>query len=86
MDFHEYRTIWTPHENEVLVTRIEPTNKRDEFAIAVIGVKDSVIGHLMKDNGGRFAKTIFYFYGEASIMGVELVSQVKLSIKEIIKE
>ena len=61
MDFHEYRTIWTPHENEVLVTRIEPTNKKDKFAIAVIGVKDSVVGHLMKDKGGRFAKTIFYF-------------------------
>ena len=61
MGFHEYRTIWTPHENEVLLTRMEPTNKKDKFAVAVIGDKDSVVGHLMKGKGGRFAKTIFYF-------------------------
>ena len=61
MGFHEYRTIWTPHENEVLHSRMEPTNKKDKFAIAVIGDKDSVVGHLMKGKGGRFAKTIFYF-------------------------
>ena len=31
------------------------------FHDAVIGVKDSVVGHSMKGKGGRFAKTIFYF-------------------------
>ena len=51
MGFHEYKTIWTPHENEVLVTRMEPTNKKDKFAAAVIGNKDSVVGHLMKGKG-----------------------------------
>ena len=61
MGFHEYRTIWTPHENEVLLTRMEPTNKKDKFDVAVIGDKDSVFGHLMKGKGGRFAKKIFYF-------------------------
>ena len=61
MGFHEYTTIWSPHENEVLLTRMEPTNKKDTFAIAVIGDKDSVVGHLMKGKGGRFAKTILYF-------------------------
>ena len=61
MGFLEHRTIWTPHENEVLLTQMEPTNKKNKFSVAVVGVKDSVIGHLMKSKGGRFAKTIFYF-------------------------
>ena len=61
MGFDEYRTIWTPHENELLITRMEPTNKKHKFTVAVIGDKDSVVGHLMKGKGGRFAKTIFYF-------------------------
>ena len=61
MGFHEYRTLWTPHENEVLFTRMEPTNTKDKFVVAVICIKDSVVGHLMKSKGGQFAKTIFYF-------------------------
>ena len=61
MGFHGYRTIWTPHENEVLLTQMEPTNKEDKFAVGVIGDKDSVVGHLMKGKVGQFAKTIFYF-------------------------
>ena len=61
MGFHEYRTIWTPYKKELLLIRIEPTNKKDKFAIAVIGDKDSVVGHLMKRKGRRSAKTIFYF-------------------------
>ena len=42
---------------------MEPTNKKDEFAVKdlIIGVKDSVVGHLMKGKGRRFAKTILYF-------------------------
>ena len=62
MDFHEYRTIWTPHENEVLLTRMEPTNKKDKFSVVVIGDKDSAIGYLMKGKGRGFAKTIFHFF------------------------
>ena len=69
MGFHQYRIIWTPHENEVLLTRMEPTNKTDEFSVAVIGDKDSVVGHLMKDKGGRFPKTIFYFLRESEYHG-----------------
>ena len=61
MGFHEYTTIWSPHENEVLLTRMEPTNKKDKFAVAVIGDKDSVVGHLMKGKSGRFAKKVFCF-------------------------
>ena len=36
MGFHEYRAIWTPHENKVLHACMEPTNKKDKFAVAVI--------------------------------------------------
>ena len=61
MGFHEYRTIWTPHKNEVLHARMEPTNKKDKFAVTVIRHKNSVVGHLMKGKSGQFAKTIFYF-------------------------
>ena len=69
MGFHEYRIIWTPHENEVLHTRMEPTNKKHKFTVAVIGVKDSVVGNLIKGKGGRFAKTIFYFLQESEYHG-----------------
>ena len=86
MGFHEYRTIWTPHENEVLITQMEPTNKKDKFAVAVIGEKDSIIGHLIKGKDGRFAKTIFSIFLRASIISVEFMSQVKLSTKGMIKE
>ena len=60
MGFHEYRTIWTPQENEVLHARVEPTNKKDKFAVIVSGHKNSVVRRLMKGKSGRFAKTIFY--------------------------
>ena len=60
MGFHEYRTIWKPYENEMLLTRMEPTNKKDKVAAAVIGDQGTIIGHLMKGRDGRFAKTIFY--------------------------
>ena len=66
------RTIWTPHENEVLLTRMEPTNKKDKFAFTVIGNKDSVVGHLMKSKGGRFAKTIFYFLRASEYHGCRI--------------
>ena len=86
MGFHEYRTIWTPHENEVLLTRMEPTNKKDKVAVAVIGDKDSIVGHLMEGKSSDSQKQFSIFYGQASIMGVEFMLQVKLSIKEMIKE
>ena len=50
MGFHEY-----------LHVRTEPTNKKSRFAVAVISHENSVVGHLMKEKSGRFAKTIFYF-------------------------
>ena len=39
---------------------MEPTNKMDKFAVAVIKNK-KVIGHLPLWKTGRFSKTIFYF-------------------------
>ena len=61
MGFHEYRKIWIPKENDVLLARMEPTNKKDKFAVSVHGEKNTIVGHLMKGKSGRFAKTIFYF-------------------------
>ena len=54
--FHEYKTIWMPHKNEVLKRK-----KKNKFAVAVTGHKYSDIGHLMKQKCERFVKTIFYF-------------------------
>ena len=79
MGFDQYRTIWTRHENEVVHARMEPTNKKDKFAVAVIGHKNSVVGHLIKRKSGQFAKTI------PSIMGAGFVLLSKLPTKEIIK-
>ena len=60
MGFHEYRTIWMLHENEVLHARMEPTNKKGKFAVAEIGHKNSAVGNLMKGKSEPFTKTIFY--------------------------
>ena len=79
MGFNQYRTIWTPHEIEVVHARMEPTNKKDKFAVAVIGHKNSVVGHLIKRKSGQFAKTI------PSIMGAGFVLLAKLPTKEMIK-
>ena len=40
---------------------MESTNKKDKFAVAVFGHKNSVVGHLMNRKSGRFVKAIFYF-------------------------
>ena len=60
MGFHEYRKIWEPKSNEILEVKMEPTNKMDKFAVAVIKNK-KIIGHLPLGKTGRFSKTIFYF-------------------------
>ena len=51
---------------------MEPTNKKDKFTVAVIGEKDSVVGHLMKGKGGQFAKTIFYFLQASEYHGCRI--------------
>ena len=65
MGCHEYKNVWAPVENEKLDIRMEPGNKKDKFAVAVIGGSEAVVGHLMKGKTGRFAKTIFYFLRES---------------------
>ena len=60
MGYHEYRKIWTPKNNEILKVEMEPTNKMDKFAAAVIKDKKT-IGHLPKGKTGRLSKTIYYF-------------------------
>ena len=41
MEFHEYRKIWKPKPNEILEVELEPTNKMDKFAVAIIKNKAS---------------------------------------------
>ena len=60
MGFHEDRKIWKPKPNEILEVELEPTNKMDKFAVAIIKNKE-IIGHLPLGKTGRFSKTIFYF-------------------------
>ena len=60
MGFHEYRKTWKPKPNEILEVELEPTNKMDKFAVAIIKNKE-IIGHLPLGKTGRFSKTIFYF-------------------------
>ena len=39
---------------------MEPENVMDKYAVAVIN-NDTVVGHLMKGESGKFVTTIFYF-------------------------
>ena len=39
---------------------MEPEKVMDKYAVAVIN-NDTLVGHLMKGESGKFAKTIFYF-------------------------
>ena len=54
---------------------MEPTNKKDKFAVAVIGHKNSVVVVvvvLVKGKSGRFAKTIFYFLEASNFHGYKV--------------
>ena len=42
---HVYRKIWEPKSNKILEVKLEPTNKMDKLAVAVIKNK-KFIGHL----------------------------------------
>ena len=39
---------------------VEPKNKEDKFAVAIM-YDDCLVRHLTKENTGRFAKIIFFF-------------------------
>ena len=60
MGYHEYKSIWIPFVGEKLTYRTEPENALGKYAVAVIK-NGSVVGHLMKGESDKFAKTIFYF-------------------------
>ena len=55
MGFHEHRKIQEPKSNEILEVKMEPTNKMDKFAVAVIKNKKN-IGHLPLGKMGAFPK------------------------------
>ena len=57
---YQYQRNWIPFVGEKLTCRMEPENVMDKYAVAVIN-NDTVVGHLMKGESGKFAKTIFYF-------------------------
>ena len=60
MGFHDvHRNNWDPpFIGEVLKTCMEPRNKVNKYAVAVV---DNVIGHLLKGKIGKYAITMFYF-------------------------
>ena len=61
MGFHVYRNNWEPVPGEVLKTCMEPQNKVDKYAVAVVNNENNVIGHLSKGKSGKYVKIIFYF-------------------------
>jgi len=60
MGYHEYKDRWTPVKSETLKAVMEPKNKRNKFAVAVMK-NEVLVGHLPKRKTGRFAKMVFYF-------------------------
>ena len=60
MGYHVYKDRWIPVKSEMLKAVVEPKNKEDKFAVAVMK-DDCLVGNLPKEKTGRFAKIIFYF-------------------------
>ena len=58
---HVYQNNWEPVIGEALKTCMEPHNKVNNYAVAVVDNKKNIIGHLPKGKSGKYAKTIFYF-------------------------
>ena len=58
MGFHECRKIWKPKSNEILEVKMEPTNKMDKCAVAMIKNK-KIIGQLPLGKLGAFPKQFF---------------------------
>ena len=59
-EYHVYQDIWSPKLLEDLDAAPEQNNIVDKYAVCVLRA-GKVVGHLMKGESGRFAKTIFYF-------------------------
>ena len=60
MGFQEYRKIWEPKSNEILEVKLDSTDKKDRFAIAILKNK-KINKQLPFGKTGRFCKSIFYF-------------------------
>ena len=76
MGYHEYKDCWTPVKSEMVKAVMEPKNKTDKFAVAVMK-NDCLVGHLPKEKTGRFAKMIFYFLRacDSNTCSVEIVGK-----------
>ena len=59
-EYHVYQDIWSPKRLQELDAAPEPNNIVDKYAVFVLRA-GKVVGHLMKGESGRYAKTIFYF-------------------------
>ena len=46
--YHEYKEGLTPSLGEMLQLKVEPTNPHDQFAVAVIKLDGTVVGHIPK--------------------------------------
>ena len=40
---------------------MEPENREDKYAVAVIDRESRIVGHLPKGTSGKYAKTVFFF-------------------------
>ena len=54
--FHIYRNIWKPNIGDIVCCKIEPENRRDKFAVAVIN-NDVVVGHIPREH----SRVCYYF-------------------------
>lgn len=59
--YHVYKDTWKPKIGDKLMTKREPENITDKFAVSVVDEKDVVIGHLKKGKSGKFAKLFSYY-------------------------
>ena len=58
MGYHEYNDCWTPVKIEMLKAVMEPKNKTDKFAVAVMK-NDCLVGHLPKEKNRKICKNDF---------------------------
>ena len=58
MGFHEYRKIWEPKSNEILEVKLDSTDKKDRFAIAILKNK-KINKQLPFGKTGAFANQFF---------------------------
>ena len=61
MGYHVYKDRWTPVKDEMLKAVVEPRNKEDKFAIAIMK-DDCLVGHRPKKKLENLQKLFFTFY------------------------